>query len=194
MTLLYSRLVVRPYAAEGNEGEDCGRKQHEEDPAQRCHREGREVPQIGHGEGRRQDAIGEDILHRVSRLVGVPLGRHECLAALLVQRIQCGDLPGNVFLNVNLPDRPLAGIKGIKLSRLAHKTHIDTVREGHDGRREYYWLVRQKLSTTANRDTDIWAIEQGCISLTPLHSLLFQMPPLQFSQEICARLLRELKE
>lgn len=116
------------------------------------------------------------------------------LAALLVQRIQRGDLPGDVFLNVNLPDRPLAGIKGIKLSRLAHKTHIDTVREGHDGRREYYWLVRQKLSATANRDTDIWAIEQGCISLTPLHSLLFQMPPLQFSREMCARLLRELKE
>jgi len=116
------------------------------------------------------------------------------LAALLVRRIQCGDLPGDVFLNVNLPDRPLADIKGIKLSRLAHKTHIDTVREGHDGRREYYWLVRQKLSATANRDTDIWAIEQGCISLTPLHSALFQMPPLQFSPEICACLLRDLKE
>jgi 5'-nucleotidase len=115
------------------------------------------------------------------------------LAALLVRRIQSGDLPGDVFLNVNLPDRPLAGIKDIKLSRLAHKTHFDTVREGHDGRREYYWLVRQKLSTTVNRDTDIWAIEQGCISVTPLHSLLFQMPPLPFPQEMCTRLLKELK-
>jgi 5'-nucleotidase len=116
------------------------------------------------------------------------------LAALLVRRIQSGDLPDNVFLNVNLPGRPLDGIKDIKLSRLAHKTHIDTVREGHDGRREYYWLVRQKLSATANRDTDIWAIEQGFISVTPLHSLLFQMPPLPFPREMCARLLTELKE
>ncbi|MEE8582317.1 MAG: 5'/3'-nucleotidase SurE, partial [Dehalococcoidales bacterium] len=126
-------------------------------------------------------------------LEDVQLGPAARLAALLIRRIQSGELPGDVFLNVNLPDRPLAGIKGIKLSRLAHKTHIDTVREGHDGRREYYWLVRQKLSTTANRGTDIWAIEQGYISLSPLHSFLFQMPPLQLSRDICAHLLRELK-
>jgi len=116
------------------------------------------------------------------------------LATLLANKIDSNSLPTNIFLNVNLPCLPIAKIKGVKITQLASESHTDTVDKGFDGRQEYYWLVRQKLSATANRDTDIWAIEQGCISLTPLHSLLFQMPPLQFSPEMCARLLRELKE
>jgi len=82
------------------------------------------------------------------------------LAALLAKKVATGSLPGNTFLNVNLPSLPLEKIKGIKITKLASKSHIDTVEEGHDGRKAYYWLVRQQINNDADKKTDIWAIEQ----------------------------------
>lgn len=116
------------------------------------------------------------------------------LAALLARKILAGTMPVDIFLNINLPDLPLAEIKGIKIARLAHKTHIDTVKEGHDGRREYYWLVRQKLGTSTDKDTDIGALEQGFISITALHSAMFQKPASGITNSLCADLFRELKQ
>ena len=97
------------------------------------------------------------------------------LAALLAAEIAANAFSSNIFLNVNLPDLPLAKIKGLKVTRLASESHIDTVKEGHDGKREYYWLVRQRLNnnTENTKDTiDIGAIEDGYISITPLHIYL----------------------
>ena len=114
------------------------------------------------------------------------------LAALLAARIEKKILPNDVFLNVNLPDLPLSEIKGIKITRLAHKTHIDNVKEGHDGRREYYWLVRSRLSQEVDPKTDIWAIENGYISVNALHASLFGRPPLTEREKLCDELMEEL--
>jgi 5'-nucleotidase len=99
----------------------------------------------------------------------------------------------DMFLNINLPDLPLNEIKGLKLTQPAHKTHIDTVEEGHDGRREYYWLVRQKLGTNIDKDTDIGTLEQGNISITALHTTWFQKPTLGITNSLCSDLFRELQ-
>ncbi|MEN8614361.1 5'/3'-nucleotidase SurE [Dehalogenimonas sp. THU2] len=107
------------------------------------------------------------------------------LAAIIAGDIASGRLSGEFFLNVNAPDIPLERIKGIRLTNLAHKTHIDTVQEGHDGRREFYWLVRRKLDFEAAEDTDIKAIEQDCISVTELHANLFRKPAIDGLQALC---------
>jgi 5'-nucleotidase len=92
------------------------------------------------------------------------------VAALLARKIASNALPANIFLNINLPDTPLTKIKGIRFTRLASESHIDTVEEGHDGKRQYYWLVRQRILDKIHQDmTDIGTIEQGYISITPLH-------------------------
>ena len=114
------------------------------------------------------------------------------LTALLAQKINNRALPPDVFLNINLPDLPLADIKGIKVTERAHQTHIDTVKEGHDGRREYYWLVRQKLNVDADENTDTLALEQGYISITPLHSTLFRKSPPAITESLCSELFQEL--
>ncbi len=115
------------------------------------------------------------------------------LAALLAGKILAGTLPVDIFLNINLPDLPLNEIKGLKLTQPAHKTHIDAVEEGHDGRREYYWLVHQKLGTNIDKDTDMGALEQGNISITALHTTLFQKPTLGITNSLCSGLFRELQ-
>ncbi len=116
------------------------------------------------------------------------------IATLLAKKIDTNGLPKDILLNINLPDLPLAEIKGIKVTQPAHKTHIDTVEEGHDGKRKYYWLVRQKLGTDTNEKTDIRALEQGNISITALHTTLFGKPLSGITEGFCSKLLQELRQ
>jgi 5'-nucleotidase len=116
------------------------------------------------------------------------------VAARLARGIISNSLPTNVFLNVNLPSLPLSEIKGVEITRLAGKSHIDAAEEGHDGKRKYYWLVRRKVSNNAGKETDLWAVEQGNISITPLHAIYTHnssppLPPTLYSD-----LLQELQE
>ena len=115
------------------------------------------------------------------------------LATLLAKKIESNALPANIFLNVNVPNLPLAKIKGIKITRLASKSHIDTVEEGHDGRRKYYWLIRQEMGKDTDKATDMWAIEQGNISITPLHTNLLNQPSPLLPDNLCSDLLQELR-
>ena len=115
------------------------------------------------------------------------------LAVLLAKRVSLNVSPPNILLNVNLPDLPLAKIKGVKITRLANKSHIDIVEEGHDGMREYYWLVRQRTNKDTDRKTDIWAIENGNISITPLHTTLSNKSSPPVTDSLCSDLLRELR-
>ncbi|MFC2017599.1 5'/3'-nucleotidase SurE [Chloroflexota bacterium] len=115
------------------------------------------------------------------------------LAALLAKKIDSSVLPTNILLNVNLPNSPLAKIKEIKITQLANRSHTDTVDEGHDGIRKYYWLVRQGINKDRDEKTDIWAIEQGNISITPLHARLSDksLPPI--TDSFCSELFQELQ-
>ena len=115
------------------------------------------------------------------------------MGALLARRIRLGDLPQDSFLNVNVPELPLSGIKGIMMTRPAHKSHLDSVEEGSDGRRNYYWLVRRKVITDAPPGTDIRALGEGYISVTPLHSVLFSRPAPEMGELFCRSLLSQLQ-
>lgn len=115
------------------------------------------------------------------------------VAALLARKIDTNTLLANIFLNVNLPNLPLAKIKGVKVTRLASESHTDTVEEGHDGKREYYWLVRQRINKGRDETTDIWAIEQGNISVTPLHTYPYNEASPVITEDFCAEILEELQ-
>jgi len=116
------------------------------------------------------------------------------LAALLVKKIGADTLHGNLFLNVNLPNLPLAEIRGARVTRLASESHTDTVEESHDGRRKYYWLIRHGINRDTDKKTDIWAIEQGNISITPLYTSLLNKTSPPIPNNLCSDLLRELRD
>ncbi|MFQ5996900.1 MAG: 5'/3'-nucleotidase SurE [Dehalococcoidales bacterium] len=115
------------------------------------------------------------------------------LAVLLAPKIISSSLPSNLFLNINLPDLPLAEIGRIQITRLANESHINTVEEGHDGKRKYYWLVRQKQNKNTDKKTDIWAIEHGNISITPLSPNLPGKLSASILDNLCSDLFHELK-
>lgn len=115
------------------------------------------------------------------------------LAKVLAKKIESNALPTNILLNVNLPNLPLVKIRGAKITRLASESHTDTVEERYDGRRKYYWLVRQEINKDADRETDVWAMEQGNISITPLHTNLLNKPSPVITDKLCSEVLQELR-
>ncbi|OGO20618.1 MAG: hypothetical protein A2144_02960 [Chloroflexi bacterium RBG_16_50_9] len=115
------------------------------------------------------------------------------VAAALVKKMVTNTLPYKIFLNINLPDLPLSEIKGIEITRLARASHINTVEEGSHGRQKYYWLERQMINDTADSGTDIRAIEQGRVSITPLYFHRSDRPPHDILNPLCADILQRLQ-
>lgn len=111
---------------------------------------------------------------------------------LLARKITSSPLAANVFLNVNMPSLPVTEVKGVKITRLASKSHINTVEEGHDGKRAYYVLVRKSLETEPDDKTDVWAINQGNISITPLNIFFGNRFSPAALEGLCSGLLQEL--
>lgn len=81
-------------------------------------------------------------------------------------------LPNPLFLNINVPNLILEEIQGIEITRLSERSYIDLITEGYDGKRKYFWIARGKLHWQLNEGTDIWAVENGRISVTPLQTNL----------------------
>jgi len=111
-------------------------------------------------------------------------------AALLARRFNSGVLPNNICLNVNLP---LEKISGVRLTHPASKSHTDTVEERYDNGRQHYQLIRQRINKPIDEGTDIWAVEQGNISISPLLVLDANPSPL-VSDSLCTELFQELQK
>jgi 5'-nucleotidase len=79
-------------------------------------------------------------------------------------------LPKENFLNVNLPNLPMEKIKGIEVTRLGRRSYTDVIEPGHDGKRDYFWIVRRTPEWTPEEGTDICAFTSDKISITPLYN------------------------
>lgn len=115
------------------------------------------------------------------------------LTAILAKKMAANQAI-RLFLNVNVPDRPLQEIPGVQITRLARASHINTVEEEVHGARKQYRLVRARLSRAGDDGTDIEAIEQGKISVTPLYTSLLDKPPQRFLKRLCVELSQELNK
>ena len=78
------------------------------------------------------------------------------------------DYPKGRLLNVNIPDLPLENIKGIKVCRQAKGRWKENFIEGKDpSGKKYYWLSGYFELLDNGEDTDIYALEQGYVSVVP---------------------------
>ena len=76
--------------------------------------------------------------------------------AALAREVAEGGLPKSILLNVNLPPVKPEEIKGIDVTRLARRRYADTVRQGDDGKRRYYWITRTRPAWEMVEGTDVW--------------------------------------
>ena len=90
-------------------------------------------------------------------------------ACRLVQGLMRNPLPADQILNVNVPDLPLAEIKGIRVTRLGCRHPAEAVMVEQDPRgRPIYWIGPPGATQDAGEGTDFAAIEAGFVSITPL--------------------------
>jgi 5'-nucleotidase len=87
------------------------------------------------------------------------------VAASIAENISKGVIKTDAILNINVPDIPSAQIKGIRVTRTAN---FGYVRLG-DPRILNDASIGRINEPPAEDNTDVWAIESGYISITPLH-------------------------
>lgn len=80
------------------------------------------------------------------------------------------NLTSSTLLNINFPPVPKSRIKGIKVTKQGKSNWSDhyEVRSDPNGR-EYYWLKGKMNVLDKENDTDVIALRQNYISITPLH-------------------------
>lgn len=77
-------------------------------------------------------------------------------------------LPNTKLLNVNIPKLPKDEIQGIKICRQADAGWAEQFLENQDPMgRKYYWMTGTFVNRDHGQDTDIWALENGYISVVP---------------------------
>jgi len=91
-------------------------------------------------------------------------------AAALVADIARTGLAPDVLLNVNVPELPPEAITGVAVTRVGRRIYTDALVERTDpaGRR-YYWIGGEAPGGHAEPGTDIAALADGQISVTPIH-------------------------
>lgn len=91
-------------------------------------------------------------------------------AARLVQYVAKFALPADMFLNVNFPAISWEEVKGVTITRLGRRVYWDELVRRSDPRgRSYYWIGGKPPGGVPDRGTDIWAIANGYVSITPVH-------------------------
>ncbi len=91
-------------------------------------------------------------------------------AVRLARRVLEEKLPGDLLLNVNVPNLPPERIAGIAITRMGKRHYGDAVIENVDPRgRKYYWIGGTELDAEDIAGSDCNAVLEGKISVTPLH-------------------------
>ena len=86
----------------------------------------------------------------------------------LVRRLRDEGLPPDTLLNVNVPDLPAP--TGFAITRQGKRRYSDAIVEKDDPRgRKYYWIGGSELDFEDKPGTDFAAINDGLVSVTPLH-------------------------
>lgn len=114
------------------------------------------------------------------------------LATLLARKIEAHPILKETLLNINLPNLPLDQIEGIEVTQLGRRSYKDLIKEGHDGKRTYYWIVRGNAQWQYDEGTDVWALSKHRISITPLHADLTNTLPLTQLKDLSTAILQEL--
>jgi 5'-nucleotidase len=102
----------------------------------------------------------------------------ETHAAPVIKRVLSEGVPENVLINLNFPDCPPDDVGGLSVTVQGRRdTDLLKVEEREDGRgNPYYWLVFARGRFTPGHGTDLEALAQKRISLTPLRLDLTDEP------------------
>jgi len=100
----------------------------------------------------------------------VPYETAEALAPALLDKLLKVPLADGVLLNINFPNVPLQQVAGTVVTsqgRLMHSLWLDERRDGRGF--PYYWMRFGHEPAESKAGTDVEALRNGFVSVTPLH-------------------------
>ncbi|MBI2995934.1 MAG: 5'/3'-nucleotidase SurE [Candidatus Melainabacteria bacterium] len=87
----------------------------------------------------------------------------------LLKKIKEIKFPERTLLNVNIPPLPLSEIAGIEITELGVRPYNDYFVKRVDPRgRTYYWLAGEAIEENELPGTDVFAVKNNQISITPV--------------------------
>jgi len=79
-------------------------------------------------------------------------------------------LPADTLFNVNLPATSPTDVRGIRVTSLGQRRYADSITRANDpSGREYFWIGGGVARWRGAKDSDFQAVEEGYVSVTPLH-------------------------
>lgn len=91
------------------------------------------------------------------------------IAQVVVASVLHYNLASNVLLNVNVPYLPGEQIKGLRITRQGLRVYHDRLDARMDPRgKPYYWTAGDLPTGIPERGTDIGALAEGNVSVTPI--------------------------
>lgn len=97
-------------------------------------------------------------------------GWEEILTRLIRSIVEPGDFPSNTLFSVNLPAVTPDEVKGVRVTSLGKRRYSDSLTRALDpSGKEYFWIGGGVTNWSGAADSDFRAVEEGYISVTPLH-------------------------
>lgn len=90
------------------------------------------------------------------------------VAELLALNMTSGTMENGAILNVNVPSIPQELVKGIVITRAASRSYVMLAAGQHNSDLSYSWSAHRAAELGVHEGTDIWAVDAGWISITPL--------------------------
>lgn len=97
-------------------------------------------------------------------------GLEVLVSGLLEGILSRGDFPPDTLLNINLPPIAPDEVKGVRITSLGRRRYADSITRANDPMgREYFWIGGGVATWRGPADSDFQAVEDGYVSVTPLH-------------------------
>jgi 5'-nucleotidase len=102
--------------------------------------------------------------------VGMLDDQIESVTALLRHLTSLPAFPAHTLLNVNIPPVKKGRTLGVRLTRLGQRVYSDSIKRMQDPwGRPIYWIGGGSIEWSGPPDSDFRAVQEGFISVTPLH-------------------------
>ncbi len=97
-------------------------------------------------------------------------GWQDVVRSILTAILRREGLPADTLFNINLPAVAPADVRGIKVTSLGQRRFAESITRAKDpSGREYFWIGGGSVSWSGAEDSDFQAVEDGFVSVTPLH-------------------------
>ena len=109
----------------------------------------------------------------------VPWATSEAFAEEAIRRIAAAaePWPKDTFFNINFPALSPAAVGGFAITHQGKRVLGDNLTEGTDPRgRKYYWTGPSQMRGGAEPGTDLGALADGLVSISPIHLNLTNVP------------------